>query len=316
MNIKAREEFIIGVNLYYDGKYKESAEWFERANVSDYPGFAIMLAYLYTSEYILPMDNKKGGFWFSKINVKRTTKLAIYGDSYCQNLLGMLYEGGWKVECDKDKALFWFKKAANQINLHAFFNIGTMCFDHNLKEALYWYHKAADKGFVASQYWLSRVFSKLNDNYLSFYWAYKAAEKRDHDSENIIAKYYLDGVSDNSHILCKAINGALNVIDKDENLSLFWFQKSAEQENYLAQYNLGLHYLEKSDYEKAFYWFEKSAKHGDPDSEYQIALLCLDGTGTKQDENQAIYWLEKSSKQGHEEAKELLYSFSKDGFHR
>ena len=62
--------------------------------------------------------------------------------------------------------------------------------------------------------------------------------------------------------------------------AIFWFAKSAEQENAMAQYNLGVMYKNgqgvKQDYEKAVYWYKKAAEQGD---EYAISALEKIKTG-------------------------------------
>ena len=50
------------------------------------------------------------------------------------------------------------------------------------------------------------------------------------------------------------------------NKAIYWYKKSAEQGQKIAQYNLAIIYENKNEIDenmdKAIYWYEKSAKQG------------------------------------------------------
>ena len=60
---------------------------------------------------------------------------------------------------------------------------------------------------------------------------------------------------------------------------------------------------------KAFELFEKSANQGNANAQYNLGLMYEKGEGVKQDLQKAFYWYEKSANQGFEEAQQILKEF-------
>jgi TPR repeat protein len=91
-------------------------------------------------------------------------------------------------------------------------------------------------------------------------------------------------------------------IQQDYKKALYWYQKSAEQNNPKAQFQLGVVYERgeglPKDYKKAIYWFQKSAEQGDEGSQAWLGHMYDNGQGVPQDYQQANYWYQKSAEQG------------------
>jgi TPR repeat protein len=91
-------------------------------------------------------------------------------------------------------------------------------------------------------------------------------------------------------------------------------EKESKQdvENDEYQYNLGLKYRDglgvEVNYEKAFYWFLKSANQGNCLAEYEVAACYYLGDGVEVNNDKKIYWLEKSANHGYCEAQNSLGS--------
>ncbi len=49
----------------------------------------------------------------------------------------------------------------------------------------------------------------------------------------------------------------------------------------------------------SFQLYQPKANQGDADSQFNLALLYLQGSGIPQDDRYAVYWLTKAAKQGH-----------------
>ena len=66
-------------------------------------------------------------------------------------MLGQCYSSGEGVKTDRNEAIKWFQMAADQGNIRAQFMLGETYSmrgaDMNLAMAVFWYRKAADKGF-------------------------------------------------------------------------------------------------------------------------------------------------------------------------
>jgi hypothetical protein len=72
----------------------------------------------------------------------------------------------------------------------------------------------------------------------------------------------------------------------------FWL-KAANRDCAIAQYNLGLMYLENDrgvnqNYLEASKWFKKAADNGDPDALYNLGIMYDNGEGVSQDYNEAF----------------------------
>jgi uncharacterized protein len=89
---------------------------------------------------------------------------------------------------------------------------------------------------------------------------------------------------------------------KNQNLSIFWYRKSADAGYAPSQNNLGVCYKigtgVSQDYAKAAEYFKKAADQGDSVAQLHLATLYNIGRGVPQDYSNAIYWYKKSSDQG------------------
>ena len=101
---------------------------------------------------------------------------------------------------------------------------------------------------------------------------------------------------------------------KDYDKAAYWFEKAAEQELAEAQLNLGHIYYNyndigvSSDWEKALYWYEKAAQQGNAKAQTQTGIITH---LYKRDDEKAIYWWKKAAAQGEETAIEMLELFKK-----
>jgi TPR repeat protein len=67
------------------------------------------------------------------------------GDSGCQNNLGTFYRDGIGVKLDRDRALYWYRKAYHRGLRGAASNIGVLFRDEgDVKKALAWFERAKD----------------------------------------------------------------------------------------------------------------------------------------------------------------------------
>lgn len=112
------------------------------------------------------------------------------------------------------------------------------------------------------------------------------AEQGDSDAQSNLGWCYLNGVG----------------VSKDHDQAVFWFEKSAEQDNPLGQYNLAVMEEIRSNYENAANLYFKSATQGFVDAQYNLGLLFREGRGVEANDEQAVFWLKKAAAQGHEQA--------------
>src|SRR5699024_3584817 len=86
----------------------------------------------------------------------RVRPLAEQGDPKAQYNMGVIYDRGYGVERNYDKARIWYEKAAAQGDAEAAHNLGVMYHEGhgvpvNDKRAVYWFRKAAKLGEPAAQ---------------------------------------------------------------------------------------------------------------------------------------------------------------------
>ncbi|RGB31016.1 hypothetical protein C1646_764573 [Rhizophagus diaphanus] len=98
--------------------------------------------------------------------------------------------------------------------------------------------------------------------------------------------------------------------DKDPKDAFYWYQKSAENGNKLAQFYLGKCYENgngtgKDDF-KAFECYDIAAKNGNKFAQFILGYFYYNGIGTQIDKEKAIVWYEKSAMQNHCDAQLCL----------
>ena len=76
-----------------------------------------------------------------------------------------MYDKGEGVEQDHEEAVKWYRKAADQGDADAQFNLGVMYYNgegvpEDDKEAVKWWRKAAEQGHAEAQYFLDDLLNK------------------------------------------------------------------------------------------------------------------------------------------------------------
>ncbi len=122
-----------------------------------------------------------------KVEFDRLLPQAEQGDGEAQNRIGEMYEFGYGVERDNDKALAWFRKAADQNVVAAWHNVGRSYnfgtgVAQDYAEAENWYRKAAEKGYMESMFFLGTLYSNahgqdksVDTNIAAYAWMHNAA---------------------------------------------------------------------------------------------------------------------------------------------
>ncbi len=199
--------------------------------------------------------------WQSQGDNKETlTRDAENGNSGAQRRLGRVYD---IVYSDDEKAVYWYKKAANQGDVIAQYNLG-YAYDNgegvskSEQQAVYWYKKAANQGDIDAQ------------NNLGY--AYQNGEGVSQNYEK--ARYWYEKAANQGHV---AAQFGLGII-----------------------YRLGEGVSQ--NYEKAKYWYEKAANQGHKDAQYSLGVRYAKGQGVSKNMQKARYWYEKACDGGNETA--------------
>ncbi len=116
----------------------------------------VKVAQYYEGQY-LPMDLAKAYYWFEKAATPVGTEP---GNAYAQYNLGYYNVEGHGKPVDYDKALYWYRLAAEQGETNAMYDLGTIYkngegveVDH--EEALNWFKRSATAGDGYAQYGLA-----------------------------------------------------------------------------------------------------------------------------------------------------------------
>ena len=111
-----------------------------------------------------------------------------------------------------------------------------------------------------------------------------AAESGNAEAQYYLGYYYQHGVG----------------LEKNKELSINWYEKSAKSGLPQAQNKMGMIYYSgaEKDYELARKWFTLSAKQNYSQAQYMLGKIYSIGKGVEPDTLKAISWLKKSVKNG------------------
>jgi len=190
-------------------------------------------------------------------------QLAEQGDAKAQNSLGNGYQHGFWGEIDLKQAEYWYRKAANQNYAKGIHNLGMLEFlQGNYKQALPFFEKGASLNNAASI--------------------------------NLLGTYYSEGI----------------VFKQDHKKALEYFSKAVDQNNRDAEFNIGQAYYYghgvDQDYNKAFAWYVKSANQDYSLAQIQLAEMYFSGEGVNKDVSKAIEIIKPLAELGDPKAQENL----------
>lgn len=257
-------------------------------------------------------DDDMAGF----IAISWYRKAAENGHPEAQTALGWLYLDGNGVEMSIDTAIMWFKKAATQSYPDAYLGLGKAFFhqidemdnvgladiEHAYQQAKQWYEKAQKHAPDEATLGLAPVEKVLD----------LLAKAKQNDAE---AQFKLASAFDRGKV--SAANQSFFISQKTD-IAIGLYHKAAEQEQAIAQNNLGVIYEEgdgvEPDMHKAITWYKRSANNGYALGQYNLALLYLAGSipendpslAEKSSDAVAIHWLNQSATQGYPAAQDTL----------
>ncbi|WP_406741410.1 tetratricopeptide repeat protein [Acinetobacter shaoyimingii] len=104
-------------------------------------------------------------------------------------------------------------------------------------------------------------------------------------------------------ILTCFIISACSLQNSTHSAELKQLEYKANQGDIRSQSQMGDLYLfgeneQKVDYKKAFYWYNKAAQNGDAKSQYNLAIMYLNGYGVDINKSKAVEFYRKAAVQG------------------
>ena len=212
---------------------------------------------------------------------------ANQGDKVAQFCLAyMLKHGMGVIEPKPNKALEWYKKAAEQGYVPAQNNLFVLYVrraldaaneskrTENAEKAENWLRMAAEEGYPPAQF---NIY--ISDLDKDVKWLEKAAEKNYPPAQNELGALYYSGKND---------------IVRNPKKAVEFFRKAADKGNAKAQFYLGVCYDRgmgvKQNDKEAFKWYEESAKQGYGPAQFNLGAFFESGRGEAANEDEAIKW--------------------------
>ena len=196
-------------------------------------------------------------------------KAAEQNHAAAQNKLGRCYEEGYGVKQREDEAEQWYRKAADQGNVYAQWNLADI-YDRrkDYKEAFKLYTLAAEQNYAAAQNMLGRYYEQgygCEQSYLkAANWYRKAADQGYASAQWNLALIY-DAAKGTERNIKEAIK---------------WYREAANQGEVLSQYKLAT-YLENGvldvpkNLSEAKKWYSEAAKQGHEGAQKACVRLGL-----------------------------------------
>lgn len=239
----------------------ESLKWAKMSSKQNDPiGTYNLAAFYLLGLGDIKKDKNKAIELFSQA-LDGTRKLATNGDWRAQSNLGSLYEKGYGVPQDPNKAVGWFSKAAEQGYAHAQCNLawyyeeGSGGVPQDSNKAVEWYSKAAEQGDATGQLCLGNMYHLglgiPQNQSKGLALLHKSAEQGNLTAMNNIGGAYFTG------------NGVQQNVSK----AIEWWFKAAEQGFAVSQNALGdVFGLALGgvplNYSKSIEWYTKAAEQG------------------------------------------------------
>ncbi|KAG0365485.1 hypothetical protein BGX24_004133 [Mortierella sp. AD032] len=260
---------------------------------------------------------------------------ASQGDANAQAALGDRYKKGDGVDRDRQAALDWYLKAAEQGHAYARCNIGLLfCADISLERMVYYEQYLGDSAQDNHDSESEGDDDIPRDRAKGFEWLLKAAHQGLADAQLAVAIFMvLDGELDQANpeptFLSTMFDWSRKAADQDHAmaqifLAILYGEGLGVSKDEAEAFRLALNAVNRSggfaecilgwwcrygecipqDDSTAFEWFVKGAEQGNTDCEYEVAKSYEKGKGIPADCEKAIEWYTKASENGHRRARD------------
>lgn len=332
---KEYSSYRVGKMLYYgqgcEQDYLKAERWFLKAPMNMYALYN--LGCIYSRGLGMSEDKEKGFACFEKASIK--------GNPYASYEAGRMIEGNEISGKTEYSSTGYYEKAYEGFcvmeeknhddNLQ--YRLGQMCYsgkgieEKNVPLAIRYLKQSVKMQNKHAMFLLARIYLEQEDIEnipQALLWLEELALEGNLLASNIIAKEYKTGMH----------------IERDLTKAIFYYKKSAEQNDSFAQYQLAkiyqmlgdrLSYMEyltlsaengneysqcvlgkeflnedSFDIDKSLYWLKEAAHKNNQFAQYTLGKLFLFGKYVEQDKELAIQYLEASAIQGNEYAQYLL----------
>ncbi|MGN0461801.1 MAG: tetratricopeptide repeat protein [Ruminococcus sp.] len=253
----------------------------------------------------LELCDIQNSFYDSKRGVSLLSKASDLGNDEASNRLGYMYQLGLCVPADTNKAIAYYKTAAENDFPPSQYRLGSLLLDglfgapKDEKTAIDLFERAAQQG----------DYNAMQELGICAYEGKGMPVDKDRARMlfEICAKQGLpQSLYDFALMNYHGEGGPQNYKAAE-----YWYNKVIESENEVltpdAKWNLAFMYSnDTKEYEKAFPLWTEFANEGNPDAQYNLGLFYANGWAVLQDDNKAKYWMGEAAKQGHSQAIEAI----------
>ena len=196
---------------------------------------------------------------------EKTQKLAEEGDLDAQHRLGVMYARGVGTEVNGDLSDFWYKKAALRGHAASQYLVGMI--EKDKKNAIEWFLKSANQGYLKAQYYLGSGLTRRFSPY-----------PRDYD----LGVKFLTKAAEQNHLLaCLELADFYTDYPRnqypDYKKAFFYYKKAAKLGSNTCQFEVGSMYIEGSgvvaDFVQAYSWLSVAKANGNQMASKRIDSL-------------------------------------------
>lgn len=232
-------------------------------------------------------------------------KIAVeLNDASAQYILGNMYAYGQGIEKDAKEAVKWYTKAAKQGHSEAQIQLGNIyekgqLIKKDVDTAIRWYSKASEKGEGQASVALAKIYLKppRKNSKLYIKMLQRGADQQHPEAQYLLGNAYFSGKG----------------VEKQAKIAVSWWKKAADNGSKLARRKLNRHQSQINQQmlvvrksKDHFNATLKKAKAGDSLSQYEVAMLYKNGSGTGKNPTETKQWLERAAQQGNLDAQYKL----------
>lgn len=247
--------------------------------------------------------------------------VASIGDAEAKYHLGLMYERGWGVTQNAEKAIAWYQVAAELGEERANMALAKLLETLDVQAAIGAYRRAAAAGNSSASFALGRLLSSgsgsVKDS-LDGFLSYAQSAHLGNAAGLVTLGSLLAGMTD--HFALEAFARAANMgvaeaqfrlgqylfegkgVEKDASQAAAWFEKAAVQGHVQAQSSLGVMYLRghgvAKEAKSALHWFQQAAEQGDAKAQWNLgSMYASGGPDGKKDQKLAFVWCQRAADQ-------------------
>jgi TPR repeat protein len=286
--VLAQNDYKLGVQAYQAKLYEEARDYWENSAADGNLSAAFNLGLLLSKGIGGDIDTERAVSLFRRV--------AESGLAIGEHNLALAYYSGNGIEQNMQQARIWWERAARQGHTQAQFNLGAMLWngegvEKDSNAAVKWFRKASDSGNLQARAFLDSILKQAD--------TLSPAEPLDtpaSDADPVI------------NTLLQQAAAAYNRQNFDT--AFVHWQKAAELNNAIAQYQLGRLYLNglgtEKDLSRAYQTILLSAQQGLAQAQYRVARYYLEGEQVNKNDTLALFWMQSAADQSHVQAKDYL----------